>query len=88
MVPISGMVTWKSDSTSSRKASNSGSDLSTSSISSKQGSSAVMARISGRGTMKRREKKTESSRPTLSAASNRLVAPEMVSATLSLRIWV
>ena len=38
-VPISGTLTWKSDSTSSRNASNSGSDLSTSSISSRFGSS-------------------------------------------------
>ena len=34
MVPISGMVTWKSESTSSRNASNSSSARSTSSISS------------------------------------------------------
>ena len=52
MVPISGTVTWKSDSTSSRKASNSGSDLSTSSTSSRVGSSAVIAFNSGRATMK------------------------------------
>ena len=63
-------------------------DLSTSSISSRQGSSAVMAWSRGRGTMKRREKKTLSSAPTRSAASRRLVAPAMVSESFSLRIWV
>ncbi len=87
-MPISGIVTWKSESTSSRNASNSGSDLSTSSINSSVGFSAVMAAISGRGTMKRFEKKTESSCPTRSAASVRLCESPIVSLTLSLRICV
>ena len=43
IVPSSGTETWKSDSTSSRKASNSGSALSISSTSSTTGSSARIA---------------------------------------------
>ena len=88
MVPISGTVTWKSESTSSRNASNSGSDLSTSSTSSSCGSSAVIARISGRGTMKCSEKKTLSSCPTRSAASRSVVAPAITSLKRSFRICV
>ena len=87
-VPTSGTVTWKSESTSSRKASNSGSDLSTSSISSSVGSGDWIARSSGRGTMKRSEKNTLSSRPTRSAASFSVVVPLIASANFSFRICV
>ena len=55
MVPISGIVTWKSESSSSRKASNSSSARSTSSISSTGGtwSSLSIASSSGRRSRKR-----------------------------------
>jgi hypothetical protein len=48
MVPISGIVIWKSESTSSRKASNSSSARSISSMSRTTGSSEVIASSSGR----------------------------------------
>ena len=48
MVPISGIVIWKSESTSSRKASNSSSARSISSISRTTGSSEAIASSSGR----------------------------------------
>ena len=48
MVPISGMVIWKSERTSSRKASNSSSARSISSMSRTTGSSEVIASSSGR----------------------------------------
>ncbi len=88
IVPNSGTVTWKSERISSRKASNSGSDLSTSSISNRVGSADVMALRSGRGTMKLSEKKTESSRPTRSAASRTVFAPAMTWEKRSFKIWV
>ena len=47
-VPSSGMETWKSDSSSSRKASNSSSARSISSISSTGGLARLMAASSGR----------------------------------------
>ena len=56
MVPSSGTLTWKSDSSSSRKASNSSSALSISSISSTTRRGAVMARSSGRSSRYSREK--------------------------------
>ena len=48
MVPISGMLIWKSDSISSRNASNSSSARSTSSISSTARSPCLTASSSGR----------------------------------------
>jgi hypothetical protein len=62
--------------------------LSTSSISSRFGCSEVIERSSGRGTMKRLEKNTLSSWPTRSAASRRVVAPAITSASFSFRICV
>ncbi len=59
-VPSSGTETWKSESTSSRKASNSGSALSISSTSKTTGSSAWIAERSGRGERKRNEKNASS----------------------------
>ena len=59
-VPSSGIETWKSERTSSRKASNSGSALSISSTSSTTGSSDRMACSSGRGARNRYEKNASS----------------------------
>ena len=59
-VPSSGTETWKSDSTSSRNASNSGSALSISSMSSTTGASDWIACSSGRCDRKRYEKKASS----------------------------
>ena len=47
-----------------------------------------MARSSGRGTMKRSEKKTLSSCPTRSAASATVVVPAIVSVNVSFKICV
>ena len=84
-VPISGTVTWKSESSSSRKASNSASALSISSISSTTGFSDVIALSSGRGSTKRSEKKTSSSLAIRSTASARPFAPDQHFADLVLQ---
>jgi hypothetical protein len=68
-VPISGTVTAQSESTSSRKASSSGSALSISSTRRSAGVSLVMARRIGRGSRNRSEKKTFPSAAIASAAS-------------------
>jgi len=65
-VPISGMLIWKSDSTSSRNASNSSSARSTSSISSTAWPPARTASSSGRSSRKRGPK-------TLSTASSSVI---------------
>ena len=88
MVPSSGTLTWKSDSTSRRKASNSVSDLSISSMSSTQGFSELIARSRGRGRMKRSLKKTSSSCAILSTASRSERALPSTSLILSFRICV
>ena len=59
-VPSSGIETWKSDSTSRRNASNSGSALSISSMSRTTGVFDSMADSSGRGDRKRCEKNASS----------------------------
>ncbi len=60
IVPISGIVIWKSESTSSRNASNSSSARSISSISSTTGSSESIASSSARRIRKRFEKSSSS----------------------------
>src|SRR5215472_1648350 len=69
IVPNSGTDTWKSDSTSSRNASNSGSALSISSTSSTTGCSAWIADRSGRGERNRYEKNASSWPAILATAS-------------------
>ena len=69
IVPSSGTETWKSESTSSRNASNSGSALSISSTSSTTGSSDWIACSSGRGERKRYEKNASSWPAILATAS-------------------
>ena len=61
IVPSSGIVTWKSDSSSSRNASNSSSARSISSIRSTTGSSTSIASSSGRRIRKRRSNSSDSS---------------------------
>ena len=87
-VPSSGTLTVKSLRTSSRNASNSVSDLSISSMSNTQRRSDVIERSSGRGRMKRSEKKTSSSLAMRSTASRSDEAPPITSPILSFRICV
>jgi hypothetical protein len=87
-VPSSGTLTWKSERISRRNASNSESDLSTSSIKRTDGSGDVMAFSSGRGSRKRALKKTSSSFPIRSTASVSDFAAPTTSLILSFKIWV
>ena len=82
-VPSSGTVTAKSESTSSRKASNSGSALSISSIKSSAGAGLRMAARIGLGKRNRSLKKRSSDPAIRSAACESVCAPAMVSAILS-----
>ena len=88
MVPSSGTETWKSDSTSSRNASNSGSALSISSISSTTGSSDRIACSSGRGDRKRYEKNASSWPAMRDTASGSEGASAISSPMRSRRSWV
>src|SRR6267143_1485389 len=87
-VPSSGTETWKSESTSSRKASNSGSALSISASNSTTGCSAWIAERSGRGERKRKEKNASSWPAIFATASGSDGASAISSPMRSRRSWV
>ena len=87
-VPISGILTWKSDSISSSSDSNSWSALSISSISRIQPSSSLRALSSGRGSRKSSEKKMSPNSCRRFTDCAKPLAPSRTSSSASLSTWV